>query len=60
MSLYTTGEMAKLAGVSVRTVQFYHSKGILPPPSSVKEEGGCTPRRTWGSFNGSACGKPWA
>ena len=38
MSLYTTGEMAKLAGVSVRTVQFYHSKGILPP--SRLSEGG--------------------
>ena len=31
MSLYTTGEIAKLAEVSVRTVQFYDRKGILPP-----------------------------
>ena len=38
MSLYTTGDIAKLAGVSVRTVQFYDSKGILPP--SQLSEGG--------------------
>ncbi len=31
MSNYTTGEMAKLCNVSVRTVQFYDTKGILPP-----------------------------
>lgn len=38
MSLYITGEIAKLAGVSVRTVQFYDRKGILPP--SQLSEGG--------------------
>ena len=31
MSKYTTGEMAKLCGVSVRTVQFYDTKGVLRP-----------------------------
>jgi len=31
MSNYTTGEMAKLCNVSVRTVQFYDTKGILHP-----------------------------
>lgn len=31
MSKYTTGEMAKLCDVSVRTVQFYDTKGLLPP-----------------------------
>lgn len=31
MSLYTTGEMAKLCGVSVRTVQYYDTRGILCP-----------------------------
>ncbi len=38
MSYYTTGEMAKLCGVSVRTVQFYDTKGLLPP--SDLTEGG--------------------
>lgn len=38
MSEYTTGELAKLCGVSVRTVQFYDSKGILHP--SKLTEGG--------------------
>jgi DNA-binding transcriptional MerR regulator len=38
MSKYTTGEMAKLCGVSVRTVQFYDTKGILHP--SDLTEGG--------------------
>jgi len=33
MSNYTTGEMAKLCDVSVRTVQFYDHKGILHPSS---------------------------
>ena len=31
MSKYTTGEIAKLCNVSVRTVQFYDTKGLLPP-----------------------------
>ena len=38
MSTYTTGEMAKLCNVSVRTVQFYDTKGILHP--SDLTEGG--------------------
>ncbi|MCL2378244.1 MAG: MerR family transcriptional regulator [Defluviitaleaceae bacterium] len=38
MSKYTTGEMAKLCNVSVRTVQFYDTKGLLPP--SELSEGG--------------------
>ena len=31
MSKYTTGEIAKLCDVSVRTVQYYDSRGILVP-----------------------------
>lgn len=31
MSEYTTGEIAKLCGVSVRTVQYYDTRGILVP-----------------------------
>ena len=31
MSKYSTGDMAKLCNVSVRTVQFYDTKGLLPP-----------------------------
>ena len=31
MSLYTTGELAKKCGVSVRTVQYYDERGILVP-----------------------------
>ncbi len=38
MSQYTTGEMAKLCGVTVRTVQFYDQRGILIP--SALSEGG--------------------
>ena len=38
MSQYTTGEMAKACGVTVRTVQFYDQKGILIP--SALTEGG--------------------
>ena len=38
MSKYTTGEIAKLCGVSVRTVQYYDSRGILIP--SELSEGG--------------------
>ncbi|WP_438836613.1 MerR family transcriptional regulator [Streptococcus pluranimalium] len=36
--IYTTGEMAKLAGVSIRTVQYYDQRGILIP--SDLTEGG--------------------
>lgn len=38
MSKYTTGEIAKLCGVSVRTVQYYDTRGILKP--SELSEGG--------------------
>ena len=38
MSTYTTGEVAKLCGVTVRTVQYYDSRGILTP-SSLSEGG---------------------
>jgi len=38
MSQYTTGELAKACGVTVRTVQFYDQKGILVP-SSLTEGG---------------------
>ena len=31
MSIYTTGEVAKLCSVSVRTVQYYDTRGILVP-----------------------------
>ena len=31
MSKYTTGESAKLCGVTVRTVQYYDTRGILVP-----------------------------
>ena len=38
MSQYTTGELAKLCGITVRTVQFYDQRGILVP--SALTEGG--------------------
>ena len=38
MSKYTTGEIAKLCGVSVRTVQYYDTRGILVP-SNISEGG---------------------
>ncbi|MBQ3423913.1 MAG: MerR family transcriptional regulator [Clostridia bacterium] len=38
MSKYTTGEIAKLCGVTVRTVQYYDARGILVP--SELTEGG--------------------
>lgn len=38
MSKYTTGELAKLCGVSVRTVQYYDTRNILVP--SELSEGG--------------------
>ena len=38
MSQYTTGELAKQCGITVRTVQFYDQRGILIP--SALTEGG--------------------
>ena len=38
MSKYTTGEIARLCGVTVRTVQYYDTRGILMP--SGLSEGG--------------------
>lgn len=36
--LYTVGEMAKMAGVSLRTIRFYDTKGLLKP-SAYSEAG---------------------
>ena len=38
MLKYTTGELAKLCNVSVRTVQFYDTKNLLKP-SEISEGG---------------------
>lgn len=38
MQKYTTGELAKLCGVSVRTVQYYDTRGVVSP--SELSEGG--------------------
>lgn len=38
MPTYTTGEIAKMCGVTVRTVQYYDTRGILIP-SSLSEGG---------------------
>ena len=38
MQKYTTGDVAKLCGVSVRTVQYYDNRGIVCP--SELSEGG--------------------
>ena len=38
MTMYTTGDIAKKCGVSVRTVQYYDNRGILTP--SQLSEGG--------------------
>ena len=38
MATYTTGEIAKLCGVTVRTVQYYDTRNILKP--STLSEGG--------------------
>lgn len=40
MSKYTTGELAKLCSVTVRTVQYYDTRGILVP-SELSEGGRC-------------------
>ncbi len=37
-SIYTTGEFAKRANVSVRTIRYYDNKGLLKP-SEIKESG---------------------
>ena len=29
--MYTAGEIAKLAGVSIKTIRFYDAKGLLKP-----------------------------
>jgi DNA-binding transcriptional MerR regulator len=44
--LMTVGELARLGGVSVRTLQFYDKDGLLVP--SVYSEGG---RRMYGKHD---------
>ena len=50
MSRYTTGEIAKLCGVTVRTIQYYDTRGILTP--SDLTEGG---RRLYGEDDVRRC-----
>jgi DNA-binding transcriptional MerR regulator len=46
MSKYTTGEIAKLCGVSVRTVQYYDTVVFLLPVNSQREADGFIQRMT--------------
>ena len=46
MSKYTTGEIAKLCGVSVRTVQYYDTVVFLSPASSQRVADGSIQRTT--------------
>ena len=46
-SRYTTGDIAKLTGVSVRTVQYYDAKGLLIP-NEISDGG----RRLYGTADG--------
>ena len=50
LSRYTTGEIAKLCGVTVRTIQYYDTRGILTP--SDLTEGG---RRLYGEDDVRRC-----
>lgn len=52
---FTVGEAAKKMGVSVRTLQYYHKIGLLPP-SGISEggAGGCTPTGIWCSSTKSS------
>ncbi|ARW18936.1 hypothetical protein S100892_00331 [Pediococcus pentosaceus] len=36
MSLYTTGEIAQQAGITVRTVQYYDRKHLVSPTNYLK------------------------
>lgn len=43
--MYTTGELAMLCGVTVRTVQYYDSRNILSPSRLSEGADDSTPRR---------------
>lgn len=58
MSSYTTGELAKQCGVSVRTVQFYDGRGLLHP-SALSEGGRQHGGAGSGACSSSACSSPW-
>lgn len=46
MSRYTTGEVTKLCGVTVRTVQYYDTRGILIPTELTEGADASIPRTT--------------
>ena len=43
--MYSTGEIARLCQVSVRTVQYYDQRGILSRASLVRAAGECIQKR---------------
>ena len=47
MSTFSTGELAKAAEVSVRTVQYYDQRGILTPSKSQRVVEEFTTNQTW-------------
>lgn len=42
----TVDELAARAGVTVRTIRFYSTRGLLPPPRSGRAASATTARRT--------------
>ena len=47
MSQFSTGELAKAAEVSVRTVQYYDQRGILTHLKSQRVVGESITNQTW-------------
>lgn len=47
MSQFSTGELAKAAEVSVRTVQYYDQRGILTPSEVTEVVGESITNQIW-------------
>jgi hypothetical protein len=57
--MLTIGELAKLAGTTVRAVRHYHGIGLIPSPRAIPRATAATAPRHWSGCCGSAGCARW-
>ena len=58
--MMTVNEVSKLAGVSIRTLQYYDKIGLLHPTDTPMRVTDCMTMQIWNAFNIFCCFENWS